>query len=91
MPLFSDRLIDSCKNKKSLVLVGIDPRESQLPDDLKKLAEKDGLAKAFLEFGKGIIDSVKDSAVAVKPQIAFYEILGPDGMAAFRDTLIYAK
>ena len=51
---FSDRLIEQCKLKKSLVLVGIDPRLDQLPADLQKLAEKEGVAKAYEVFGKEI-------------------------------------
>jgi orotidine-5'-phosphate decarboxylase len=88
---FGDRLIEQCQKKKSLVLVGIDPRFDQLPIALQKLGEKEGKAKAFEIFGKEIIDAVKDIAVAIKPQIAFYELLGPDGFAAFQSTLFYAK
>lgn len=88
---FADRLMEQCQKKKSLVLVGIDPRFDQLPVVLQKIGEKEGKAKAFEIFGKEIIDAVKDVAVAVKPQIAFYELLGPDGFAAFQATLLYAK
>lgn len=88
---FADRLTEECQKKKSLVLVGIDPRFDQLPTTIQKIGEKEGKAKAFEIFGKEIIDAVKDVAVAVKPQIAFYEVLGPDGLAAFQSTLQYAR
>ena len=91
MKNFSDRLIEQCQKKKSLVLVGIDPRLDQLPEPLQKIAQKEGAAKAYELFGKEIIDAVKDIAVAVKPQIAFYEVLGAPGLEAFRETLLYAK
>ena len=91
MKNFSDRLIEQCQKKKSLVLVGIDPRLDQLPEPLQKIAQKEGAAKAFELFGKEIIDAVKDIAVAVKPQIAFYEVFGSSGLEAFRETLLYAK
>jgi orotidine-5'-phosphate decarboxylase len=91
MKNFSDRLIEQCQKKKSLVLVGIDPRLDQLPEPLQKIAQKEGAAKAYELFGKEIIDAVKDIAVALKPQIAFYEVLGAPGLEAFRETLLYAK
>lgn len=71
--------------------MGIDPRLDQLPKELQLIAEKESVAKAFELFGKEIIDAVKDIAVAVKPQIAFYEVLGAPGFEAFQATLLYAK
>lgn len=91
MKNFSDRLLEQCQKKKSLVLVGIDPRLDQLPPNIQLVAEKEGAAKAFEIFGRDIIDAVKDIAVAVKPQIAFYEVLGAPGFKAFQTTLLYAK
>ncbi len=88
---FADRLTEECQKKKSLVLVGIDPRFDQLPNSIQKIGEKEGKAKAFEIFGKEIIDAVKDVAVAIKPQIAFYEVLGPEGLAVFQSTLQYAR
>lgn len=91
MKNFSDRLIEQCKSKKSLVLVGIDPRIDQLPEEFQKIVKNEGPAKAYELFGKKIIDAVKDIAVAIKPQIAFYEVLGAPGLQAFQSTLLYAK
>lgn len=48
-------------------------------------------AAGALEFNKGIIDAVKDTAAAVKPQLAFYEVLGAEGMHIFWETCVYAK
>ena len=39
----------------------------------------------------GIIDAVCDLVPVVKPQVAFYEIFGPEGMRAFAETLKYAS
>ena len=40
-------------------------------------------AEATARFCCGIIDAVAPYAVAVKPQLAFFEVLGSDGIAAF--------
>ncbi len=91
MQNFADRLLAECKRKKSLVLVGIDPRKESLPAEHQKLASLKGWAEAYKIFGREVIDAVANVAVAIKPQVAFYEALGPDGMVAFQDTLRYAR
>ena len=46
---------------------------------------------AILEFNKGIIDAVADIVPVVKPQIAYYEIFGHNGLWCYEETLKYAK
>ena len=50
-----------------------------------------GICDAFLEFNMKLIDSVYDIVPAVKPQMAFYEIYGANGIECFRKTCEYAK
>jgi orotidine-5'-phosphate decarboxylase len=45
----------------------------------------------FLKFNKGIIDHIKDIVPAVKPQIAMYEKYGIEGIAAYLETIEYAR
>ncbi|MDD4628002.1 MAG: orotidine-5'-phosphate decarboxylase [Candidatus Peribacteraceae bacterium] len=81
---FADSLIKAARTK-SPVCVGLDP-------DLKKLPE--GVTKdptGVLTFCKGIIDAVKDVACCVKPQMAYFEVLGWEGMKVFWDVCAYAK
>ena len=94
---FADRLIEACKARGSLVMVGIDPRLDHLPESVVKPALKrhgetlEGAAEAYAEFGRRVIDAVADVAVAVKPQSAFFEMLGPAGMAALREVIGHAR
>lgn len=94
---FADRLTAEMKKKNSVVCVGLDPQASKLPAFLLKQAEQENgktlkaLAEAYFEFNKGIIDAVKDLVPAVKPQLAFYEELGSEGIRAFEDTCAYAR
>jgi orotidine-5'-phosphate decarboxylase len=85
MKPFADRLVDAIKSKNSRVVVGLDPRIENLPAELQRGAKNDveRAAQAILEWGGEIIDAVKDHAVAVKPQIAFYERLGPYGIVTY--------
>jgi orotidine-5'-phosphate decarboxylase len=93
MKNFADRLIDAIKAKKSRVVVGLDPRLESFPDDFKHGVAKDieRAGKAVLDFNAALIEIVKDHAVAVKPQIAFYEKLGPYGVVAYFATCKHAR
>ena len=93
MKHFSDRLIEAIQKKKSRVVVGLDPRLESLPDEFKPSGPKDieKTVKSLLDFNGALIEIVKDHAVAVKPQIAFYEKLGPHGVLAYFATLKFAR
>lgn len=95
--LFSTKLHRAITDKKSVLVVGLDPRIDQLPTEIlgssfaKYGRTLEGAAAAVLEFNKGLIDAVCDIVPAVKPQLAFYEQLGVAGIQAFTTTAEYAK
>jgi orotidine-5'-phosphate decarboxylase len=84
---FSDRLADAVERKRSQLVVGIDPVAAQLPDELQAVET----AQAFRRFGFGIVDAVAEHAVAVKPQSAFFEAAGADGVRVFGELCAYAR
>lgn len=88
-----DKLIQRIKETNNPTIIGLDPRYEQIPKCIKeKYAETlEGAAKSIIEFNKRIIDAIKDIIPAVKPQIAFYEKYGIEGMKAFEETCKYAK
>ncbi|MFQ5810726.1 MAG: orotidine-5'-phosphate decarboxylase [Armatimonadota bacterium] len=94
---FADRLIEAAKTKRTSVVVGLDPRLGQIPSHLQDAARQSvgsdarGVAHCFLEFNRRIIDAVADSAVAIKPQIAFYEPYGAPGVECFIETIRHAR
>ncbi|MDD4319717.1 MAG: orotidine-5'-phosphate decarboxylase [Candidatus Peribacteraceae bacterium] len=81
---FADALTQATK-EKSPVCVGLDPQLSKLPASLPKTSE------GVDTFCRGIIDAVKDIACSVKPQMAYFEVLGWKGMKVFFDVCAYAK
>ncbi|GAB6106869.1 orotidine-5'-phosphate decarboxylase [Fusibacter bizertensis] len=95
--MLSDKLIKMIIEKRSPIVVGLDPRLENLPSEItRKHFLKYGetfkaAAESILEFNKGIIDAVCDLVPAVKPQIAFYEQYGLEGMWAYQQTCAYAK
>jgi orotidine-5'-phosphate decarboxylase len=96
MSNFADRLVEAIRRKRSTVVVGLDPRLDLLPSDLRLRHGAGGTARpaaasrAILAFNKKVIDAVAPHAVAVKPQSAFYEIYGHEGVDAFEATCAYA-
>jgi orotidine-5'-phosphate decarboxylase len=93
MKNFADRLVDAVRTKNSRVVVGLDPRLESLPPEFRRGTERDieKAGKALLDFNAAIIEIVKPHAVAVKPQIAFYEKLGPYGVVAYFATCKHAR
>ena len=79
---FAHRLENAVRAKKSAVLVGLDPRMESLPESC---------AGSFFDFCKGIIDVVAPLVPVVKPQVAFFEQYGPDGMRVLKQVIDYAR
>jgi orotidine-5'-phosphate decarboxylase len=84
---FSDRLADAVERKQSQLVVGLDPVVEYLPIELRG----DSPAAACARFCCGIVDAVAPSAVAVKPQSAFFEALGPEGARALAEVCEYSR
>jgi orotidine-5'-phosphate decarboxylase len=82
MMTFADRLAAEVERKRSQLVVGLDPRVELMPIELRG---------DIARFCCGLIDAVAPHAVAVKPQLAFFEQLGAAGIAAFERVCTYAR
>jgi orotidine-5'-phosphate decarboxylase len=93
MESFVSRLISAIREKKSHVVLGLDPVYETLPSALK--LDKDptlaNAGRAIRDFNYALIDALHELVPAVKPQIAFYERYGLYGLKAFLETVTYAK
>jgi orotidine-5'-phosphate decarboxylase len=90
---FGDRLAEAVERKRSQLVVGLDPRPDQLPVELRGDAHlgREHAAEACSRFCRGLIDAVAPYVVAVKPQLAFFEALGADGVGALEQVCGYAR
>jgi orotidine-5'-phosphate decarboxylase len=79
----SEDLFFQIKQKATFLCVGLDPDLPRIPNHLMK--EKDPV----LAFNKIIIDHTIDHAIAYKPNLAFYEAMGPAGLETLAKTLEY--
>jgi orotidine-5'-phosphate decarboxylase len=96
---FCDRLAAAVQAKRSSLVVGLDPRLESLPLALRQQAveqvgeggARSQAAAAIRLFDEAVIRQVAPYAVAVKPQIAFYERFGPPGLAAYEHAVLAAR
>lgn len=92
-----DRLIQNIIDKQNPTVAGLDPKLDYVPASIKNSCfEKygktlEGAAEALLQFNKAIIDQICDIVPAVKPQAAYYEMYGWQGVKALAQTIAYAK
>ncbi len=92
-----DILQSKIKAQKNPTVAGLDARVEYVPSFiLKKHTDRLGetleaAAEAVLEFDKGLIDALADVVPAVKPQSAYFEMLGWRGMKALEEIIAYAK
>ena len=75
---FFSRLTNRILDINSLLCVGLDPH----PQDVASSSDKD-----VREFCYRLIESTADIAAAFKPNIAFFEALGTDGISVLQDIL----
>ena len=92
-----DTLIEKIKEKGNPTVAGLDPKLAYLPEEMKKNAFDqygetfEGAANAIFEFNKELIDALYDIVPAVKPQSAYYEMYGIEGIKCLKKTIDYAK
>lgn len=72
---FVDKLLAASRKNKSLLCVGLDPDPSLMPK------------MSIAEFNKAIIEATSNVVCAYKPNLAFYEALGIEGLKALQETI----
>lgn len=78
------QLIDNIYSKGTFLCVGLDTDPNKLPEHLVEAT-----ADPVFAFNKEIIDATAPYCVAYKPNLAFYEAGGPEGMRSFIRTVEY--
>lgn len=89
--MIADRLLAEIDKKQTPCIVGLDPTLEMIPEHRVEGDSFKEVADTFTVFNFDIIDAVADLVPAVKPQIAFYERYGTEGIRAFKSTVDYAR
>jgi orotidine-5'-phosphate decarboxylase len=72
---FTDKLLNASRKNKSWLCIGLDPDPELMPK------------VEVLQFNKAIIEATCDLVCAYKPNLAFYEALGVEGLAILEKTI----
>lgn len=83
MTPFREKLLEAARKNRSWLCLGLDPDPARLPDPLRGRE----VLEAVEEFSRRIVAATCDLVCAYKPNSAFYEALGPEGLALLQ-TLI---
>ncbi len=89
MKHFADRLADATLAKGAPICAGIDPRPEWIPASFFEQARvihgptPAAVRAAVRDFCLEVLVLVQPFVPAIKPQVAFFEALGPEGMADF--------
>ena len=92
-----DILQEKIRQKKNPTVAGLDPKLDYIPQHILDEAFAKygptlrGAAEAYRLFCRGLIDALKDIVPAVKPQSAYFEVLGSAGIAVLEEICAYAK
>lgn len=78
-----DQLVSRILQKKSFLCVGLDVDLEKVPQQFSEAPN------GLVTFSKAIIDATADYAVAFKPNIAFFESYGVEGMHALKEVIDY--
>jgi len=72
---FTDKLLNASRKNKSWLCIGLDPDPELMP------------GVDVLQFNKAVIEATSDLVCAYKPNLAFYEALGTEGLAILEKTI----
>lgn len=92
---YADRLHEAIQSKGTPTLVGLDPFLERIPSDFEAVHDPEATvaerAGAMGDFLCEVVDLVADSVPAVKPQSAFFEVLGHEGVAQWERVVAHAR
>ncbi|MGM9736996.1 MAG: orotidine-5'-phosphate decarboxylase [Candidatus Cryptobacteroides sp.] len=97
----TDQLYAQIRAKKTMLCVGLDTDYSKMPEHIQRLALNGesaikgelykGKARSIIAFNKAIVDATAPYCISYKPNLAFYESYGIEGMRALEATIDYIR
>src|SRR3989344_7747855 len=92
-----DKLYKKMDEKQTPLMIGLDPNLSLFPESILQDAVRRyggtriAAAQAIKNFNIAVIDATADLVPIYKPQSAYYEQYGSEGISALENTIAYAK
>jgi orotidine-5'-phosphate decarboxylase len=84
---FEQKLRQAVTGSQSVLCVGLDPVLDRIPDSIKD--ENDTIEDIVIHFLKSVVETTSDYCCAYKPNLAFFEALGENGLNVFKQIVDY--
>ena len=88
---FGDRLVRKIRNSNSFLCLGVDPHLNLIPNLFNITTNSANIVGKVENFCFSLLDVANGLVPAIKPQIALFEQLGPDGMRLLSNLCKYAQ
>jgi orotidine-5'-phosphate decarboxylase len=89
---FADRINQHILNKKSPIMLGIDPNFDLMPENMRPTAgDREDLKNKLWYFCKTLLEQTHDLVCGIKPQSAYFEQYGTVGIEVLAQVLEYAR
>jgi orotidine-5'-phosphate decarboxylase len=89
---FADRINQQILNKKSPIMLGIDPNFDLMPENMRPvIGDRQDLKDKLWYFCKTLMDQTHDLVCGIKPQSAYFEQYGTAGIKVLAQVLEYAR
>ncbi len=82
---YTEKLSNAIKESSSTLCIGLDPNLNLIPQSVKDQFVHPEEQLSY--FCKLVIDYTADYCAAYKPNLAFFEALGPNGLAVFEEVI----
>lgn len=95
--MFIDKLMNRVKQLQNPTIMGLDPKLEYIPKSIRQRNVElygntlQAAAAGIVEFNKRLMDAVCGIVPAIKPQLAYYEMYGIEGLKAFVETVRYGR
>ncbi len=83
---FTDRLQASIDKSSSIIVAGLDPKIDDIPACIKA-GGNSAIKQTLLDYYSLALEVIRGDIAAVKPNIAFFEQFGLEGLAAFQSII----
>ena len=105
MTNFADKLLKRIEECNNPTLMGLDPKLDYLPSEMltawldgaknkngaRSVNMQEATGEAIFAYNRLLIDAIYDIIPAIKPQFAYYEMYGLEGIKALKKTIRYAQ
>lgn len=82
---FTEKLHHAVQSKNTVLCVGLDPDPARIPEFIRR--RHNTTSASVSEFCRMVIEATRDLVVAYKPNLAFFEALGSDGIRSFEQVI----